>query len=258
MLAMPDRDKVRRAIRYAQGILGLRKDDVILTSFPKSGNTWVRFFFCHVISLAEWGDRVVDFPTLDRTMPELGVNNLLLPWQHTTIPRIVKTHKGCWPIFRNRKSVLVIRDPRDTMVSFFHFENGKKTPRFKGTFSEFIRSEAFGLERWFRHYRSWVDHCTVLLRYEDLKVDDIAHFRRMLDALSIRMSDDLLAAAAERSRFGRVKKIERQFGQTKTDRFKADYMFARSGETGGWHDYFSNEDLEYYTELSRKYRLAHY
>jgi len=233
MTAMLDRDKMRRAVRYAQGVIGLRNNDIILTSFPKSGNTWVRFFFCHLISLAEWEDKVVDFSTLDSTMPELGVSNLLHPWQHRTIPRIVKTHKGCWPIFRDKKSVLVIRDPRDTMVSFYHFEMAKIVPRFRGSFAEFIRSDAFGLERWFKHYRSWIDRCTVLVKYEDLRSDDVGHFRKMLQSLGIEISDQLLGAAAERSRFGRVQKIEKQYGQTKTGHFKENYSFARSGKSGG-------------------------
>ena len=39
---------------YGAGILGLRAQDVILASFPKSGSTWVRFFLCNLVSLRYW------------------------------------------------------------------------------------------------------------------------------------------------------------------------------------------------------------
>lgn len=258
MLTMPNADTIRRAVLYARGFLGLRPNDIILTSFPKSGNTWLRFFFCNVISLVEWDGRIVDFKTVDTTMPELGVDDLWVGWPHKAIPRVVKTHRGFWPFFRDKKSILVIRDPRDTMVSFYHFENARKEPRFTGTFSAFIRHEMFGLERWFKHYRSWIDRCTVLLRYEDLRVDDVLHLRRMVDTLGIDISDGLLNAAAEKSRFGNVQKVERQFGLSRENVFKKEYSFTRSGKSGGWREQFSDSDLEYFARLSEKYRLTHY
>ncbi len=130
---------IQKTVRYAQGIVGLQENDIILTSFPKSGNTWVRFFLCNLISICEWEGKTVDFTTLDQTMPELGIDNLLRPWKHDTVPRIVKTHKHFWSIFLNHKIILIVRDPRDVMVSYYHFETTKERPRFKGTFSEFIR-----------------------------------------------------------------------------------------------------------------------
>lgn len=235
---------------YSIGLLGLRGDDVLLTSFPKSGNTWIRFFLCNLISLQEWDGEHVTFPELDATMPELGVSNLLRSWPHDTIPRVVKTHKSRWPIFRGNRAILLVRDPRDVMVSYFHYERGKKKGRFRGEFSEFIRHPKFGFQAWCEHYVSWRANASVVLTYERLKSDDVGEFRRMLDAVDITVSDALIEQAAKRSRFEEMKKVEEKEGVRESeDHFEEDKQFMRKGTSGQWPEYFDEFDLEYTRSL---------
>jgi len=137
---------LQKIIRYGQGILGLQKQDIILSSFPKSGNTWVRFFFCNLISICEWDGKTVDFTTLNNTMPELGIDNLLKPWDHDElIPIIVKTHKNFLSIFKGHKVIFLLRDPRDVMVSRYKYLTERPKPSFAGSFPEFIPDRKFGL-----------------------------------------------------------------------------------------------------------------
>lgn len=248
----------RKALIYAQGLAGLRRDDILLPSFPKSGNTWVRFFFCNLISLTEWGGRTVDFELLDATMPELGVDNLLKRWTHDVIPRVVKTHRNRWPVFAGRRAVLVIRDPRDVMVSFHAFETASLTPRAAGTLSEFIRHPRFGFEGWFSHYLSWKKHAAMVLRYEDLKLGDAARFAEMLRVLGLSVAPDLIQGAADRARFDRIKKIEKEFVKPWQESYRKGFEFARSGKSGDWKALFSEDDLAYYARLKAKYGVDLY
>lgn len=237
---------IGKGIRYAQGIIGLQNSDIILTSFPKSGNTWVRFFFCNLISLSEWNSKVVDFLTLDRMMPELGIDNLLKPWPYNSIPRIVKTHKNFMGFFKDKKSILVIRDPKDVMVSFYHFEMSKIKPRFRGSFSEFIQHPKFGLPAWFKHYQSWIEPASVLLTYEALQGDDVSEFQRLLKSLEIFINKEQIKLAAERSRFHKIQEIEKISGSPKANLFKDDYTFTHQGKSGNWKKAFSSEDINYF------------
>jgi hypothetical protein len=173
---MPYSSQIRKLLRngklafyYAIGIVGLIDDDIILTSFPKSGNTWVRFFLCNIISIREWDREVVTFPKLDDTMPELGVSNLVKHWKYNAIPRVVKTHKKRWPIFKNNDSVLIVRDPRDVMVSYYHSEKSKVGGTYSGNFSDFIRHPDFGIGAWCDHFTSWKPHAEIVLEYEEMK-----------------------------------------------------------------------------------------
>lgn len=243
---------------YGSGIVSLRKTDIILASFPKSGNTWVRFFFCNLIAMNELSDATIDFKTLDMTMPELGVNSLLPPWPYRSVPRIVKTHRPFWPVFSGKRSILVIRDPRDVMVSYFHFETSMISPRFRGEFADFLRHPKFGLTAWFKHYLSWRDRCDVIVRYEDLRKDDVQGFSRMLSAIKLELPKDLVVAATEKSRFEKIQQIEQNYGSPKPDIFKPGATFARKGKSGSWKDYFSKEDLELYERMKSEHHVNLY
>jgi len=61
-------NKFLQIVRYIRGFMGLRKSDIILAAYPKSGSTWLRFLLCDVGSLLEWNGREVDFETLNKTM----------------------------------------------------------------------------------------------------------------------------------------------------------------------------------------------
>nr|WP_259248920.1 sulfotransferase domain-containing protein [Salinibacter ruber] len=250
---------LNRSYKYVVGIIGLQSDDIILTSFPKSGNTWIRFFLCNLISLQEWGGETVTFPKLDATMPELGVSNLLRQWPHATIPRIVKTHKSHWPVFQGCRSILLVRDPRDVMVSYYNFETGKREERFDGSFSEFIRHPKFGIEAWCRHYISWRSNASVLLTYENLKANDVREFRRMLGAIDVEVEQNLIERAAERSQFENIKEVENNTGvRSDGDHFKEGNQFMRKGESRQWAEYFSEKDIRYVSNLLSEHDIDKY
>ena len=244
---------------YTLGVLGLRNEDIILTSFPKSGNTWIRFFFCNLISLREWDGETVTFPKLDATMPELGVSNLLRSWSHETIPRVVKTHKPRWPVFYGCRSILLVRDPRDVMVSYYHYETDRQDGGSEDSFPEFIRHPKFGVEAWCQHYASWRSNEAVLLRYEDLKEDDVSEFCRMLEELDVSLGRELIEQAAKHSRFEEVRKIEAEMGVREDEgHFEEGKWFTRKGETGQWDEYFAAEDLRYLRSEIEKYQIELY
>jgi len=249
----------RKLARYAQGIAGLHRDDVLLSSFPRSGSTWIRFFLCNLISLREMDGQAVGFPLLDATMVELGVNDLRLPWPHATLPRVVKTHRPYSRFFsRAGRSILVIRDPRDTIVSLFWYERGKTHPRFLGELSEFLRHPGFGLPAWIRHYRSWAHRADLTMTYEALVEDPGTEFRRLLDFLGVVEEDAAVEEALERSRLGSVRAVERSHGHTDQDRFTPSFQFARRGGSGNWRDHFSANDLRFYQTLHDRYELGVY
>lgn len=232
-------------LRFASGLAGLRSGDVLLASFPRSGNTWVRLFLCNLISLREWDGREVDFPLLNQTMPELGVNNLLARWPHTTIPRVVKTHQRYRLVFGRKPSIGIIRDPRDVMVSYYHFTRDRKGI-YSGSFAQFIRHPRYGLSTWFAHYRSWRSRWSVVVRFEDMLEDPSRELRRILEVLEVQLPDDVVEEAVARASLGALRRAESR--ETAKDHYGA---FARSGTSGQWSTYFSDEDSAHYAELAR-------
>jgi hypothetical protein len=244
---------IRRPLRYLQGVLGLSRRDVMLSSFPRSGSTWVRFFLCNLISLREWGGREIDFDLLDRTMVAFGANDLTEPWPHRTIPRVVKTHRRYLPLFARASGAIgVVRDPRDVMVSYYHFRKDYQG-RDSGAFPGFIRDRRFGLASWFRHYQTWRDHWTLMVKYEDLKRDAFSEFTSILDVLGVGYPEDVVSEAIRRSDIRNVRKVE----EPSTASGKPAWH-ARDGRTEQWTAYFTDADLSYYRELVERFDVRVY
>ena len=175
--------------------INLKNNDIILAAYPKTGSTWLRFMFCNPISIKEWDGRDIDFNILNKTMVSFGDGNLVKKWNHT-FPRIIKTHMKYKPIFRKNYTILMIRDPRDVMISYYHYLKAKKNPVFhfkdvktkkeyKDTFTNFIEHNKCGFENFFHHYNSWKNSADIIIKYEDLKKQPIDEVNKILEKIGI-------------------------------------------------------------------------
>jgi estrone sulfotransferase len=247
----------QKIMRYIAGTTALRADDVWLPSFPKSGSTWVRFLLCNIISLTELEGRPVDFHLLDSIMPALGYSDLSKPWPYTCIPRFIKTHKPyrAFLFARPKRTIYVIRDPRDAMVSYYHFQQAHKIRPFTRSISDFIRHIDYGLEAYIRHYLVWKPHITHIVQYESLKQDTKSELQKILQIVEAQVVDELTTIAVERSSFSRIRAAQERTGLSGRKRFQAQFRFARKGQIGQWADYFSKADMVYYKDLCDQYQF---
>jgi estrone sulfotransferase len=250
----------RKVLQYSLGISGLRRADVWLPSFPKAGSTWVRFLMCNLLSLTELNGRTVDFHVVGEIMPSLGRSNLLTPWPYKSIPRLVKTHQPYRPVLFSvpAHAVYVMRDPRDVMVSYYHYQQSHRERPFAGPFEDFIRDERYGLRACIKHYHSWLPHSTIVVRYEALKEDAIKEFCRILSALDVGASEALVHAAVERSDFKTAKSLEEKTRYPRPERFGEQFQAVRKGKAGQWEDYFTDEDLAYYDKVQTETSFSLY
>lgn len=244
--------RATRSVLFGSGVLALRKGDFLLSSYPRSGSTWTRHFLCNLISLSEFEGRDVG-QTLNHVMPALGTSNLLGSWPHTTIPRIIKTHAPYSRWLGRAPAIGLIRDPRDVMVSRYHLLRDR-TGTFDGSFNEFIRDRELGIESWFRHYVSWRDHWDLVVRYEDMLAEPHREFGRLLDRIGARCPENLLREAVARSSFQHMQQAEKQ----REPSVPGGGLFYRSGSSGQWSAYFSDDDVAHYVELAAKYDVGLY
>src|SRR5262250_812152 len=89
-------------------------DDVFIVSYPKSGNTWTRFLIANLL----YPEKHPDFSNINLVIPDpeaLSKRTLAkLPR-----PRILKSHQYFDP--RYLRIIYVVRDPRDVLLSQYHF-----------------------------------------------------------------------------------------------------------------------------------------
>ena len=213
-------------------------DDIFIVSYPKSGNTWVRFILANILN----NNKVrIDFNSAIKYIPEYQVHDEEV--SKLKRPRLLKSHQ----LFNTKfpRVVYLVRDPRDVYVSYFFYLK-KKLP--KGyTIKDFIKSD-IKPSRWSAHVGSWLGHQNIILvKYEDLIENTFNEINRIVDFIGWEVEPETISEAVARSSFKRMSWIEDKYGRpfrSEEDKEKAT-KFVRKGVIGDWNRYYDEEILEY-------------
>ncbi|MBM4107475.1 MAG: sulfotransferase domain-containing protein [Phycisphaerae bacterium] len=226
---------------------------VWLASYPKSGNTWLRFLLHAVLfgpieSTAQVAQRFPDIHVTP-TLPETGARVIAkthLKW--------TDQHPGA---DRTERAVLIVRHVRDAFLSALNFRRlhdeketiTRLTPEQYAL--EFIQAagdrvwDSLGYGTWPGHARSWLDQPRFpvhLVRFEDLRRDTAGHLHPLLTFLSIPADDAAIERAVDLAGFDRMRALEQREKSATPDRnpvFAGDqrqmrkgYMFMNAGAVG--------------------------
>lgn len=215
----------------------IEENDIFIASYPRSGNTWVRFLIASLLTR-----ETVHFRNIDRFVPDLHKK-----WWVSAVkgrPRFIKSHIPCYEHYP--KSVYIVRDGRDALVSFFHYHAERRN--FKGSFSEFVKKEAseqFGT--WAAHVSNALqfasDHPSrmLIVRYEDLLAAPLEEIKKIASFCGLPAGQRELERAVERCSFKELRRVEQKHGPETPGSRK---NFFREGRSGQWKDHFSENDLK--------------
>jgi len=163
-------DVLFRKLRIERDIT-IFPDDVFLTSYPRSGNTWTRFLVGNLVHTEE----PVTFLNVERLVPDMYKHSDRY-MRNLPRPRILKSHEVFDP--RYRRVIYIVRDPRDVAVSQYHWEMKQKSVQDEYPIEQFVPRWIEGiywdrLANWGDHVTSWLStrqgrDSFVILRYEDL------------------------------------------------------------------------------------------
>jgi hypothetical protein len=227
---------------------------VMLASYPRSGNTWLRFILAHLSRLVGGHELAVDFHSVARYAPEVRYNRMIDNAVATAgWPLFLKTHFPFVGGFARYPRVLVVRDPADVMVSYHDYLCGEKH-KDVGDPSRFIRHWRYGMPGWVYFHETWAGKATVVVRFEELMADAPGSVERMLEALKARgmeigqVQREVIAAAVAAA----SKRKMRQALADKGDPFSGDpnYQFVRKGEAGEGRRTLDADDLAYVRALA--------
>ena len=226
----------------------LYPNDVFLVSYPKSGNTWIRFILANLIKNSE--DELIDFHTAINYIPEIGVHNEVITMLQS--PRLLKSHHTYDEKYP--KVIYIIRDPRDVYVSYYHYL-AKSLPE-NTTFSDFIRMKNLHPCKWHEHVFSWLEKTNValFLKYEDIlenPYDEILKIVNLLNEVGgFNLQIDRIEHAIEKSSLSEMKRLEEKNGRPfKSEEAKQRASkFVRKGIKGDWKNHFSDLDQQYLIE----------
>lgn len=233
------------------GVPNPKNSDIYLVSYPKSGNTWMRYLMAYAIwpELAE-----VDLVEMAAYMPSYGIEHDMAMMRDPKSAcnqlkhRIIKEHVSynqAATMFIKR-AIYIVRDGRDAMVSYWYFCNQRDGTAIP--FSEFIELSArpdHSYGPWKAHVTGWLNaslDAKLVLRYEDMLTDTVGCLQKALEFAEIDVTDGSVAKAVERASFDSMRKLE------KTKGFKLEMLkpveFVREGKQGSWKNTFGPGDME--------------
>lgn len=255
----------------------LAKNQVV--GYPKCGNTWLRMLVCNALSI-EYN------VTLDVLLNDYHINVSPIPniiWSHGSKHRKAPVGPGNMDpnISFGNKTLFLVRDPRDVLISFYYHEVYRRgmasypPDEWKGMFSTesnqvdvsskepllsaYIRSELRGIDYVIHFYNYFYDNrekyrAFEIVRYEDLHQDTAGELEKVLAFLGIAAGEETIRKAVEASTFDKMRRIElnnpmplADLGTPSDPKDKRTFK-TRKGKVGAYREELSEEDIAYLDE----------
>ena len=242
-----------------------RTPSALVVSYPRAGRTWVRAMLAHAFE-----------HTLESTsahpMDTTGWTRI-----DTNLPRLILTHGKTNPRFKTpetlptdhswaegQRVLLLVRDPRDLMVSLWH-ERMRRIPLMRRrpaaraiSLSDLLRADKGGLRTVIAYYNAWARQRDVpkellLVKYEHLIEDAALECGRMLRWLGVQTAPGSVEEAVRAARFETLRRMEvsGRLGYKPTPELinTPEAMIMRRGVIGGYRDAFTADDPAYAREM---------
>jgi len=225
-------------------------DDVFLTSYPRSGNTWTRFLVGNFLNPNE----PVTFLNVERLVPDMYKT---ADWvlRRRPRPRVLKSHEAFDA--RYRRVIYIVRDPRDVAISNYHWEMKLRSVPEGCPIEDFVPLWMSG--NFWRRIGSWADHVNswlatrqghegfVMMRYEDLQANTQQELVRLAKFMGVDPGPQRIARAIELSSASNMRKMEETQGKKWVATFhtRSDKPFVRKASSGGWRTVLPAKTVSY-------------
>lgn len=210
-----------------------RRHASLVISFPKSGRTWLRLML-EEANIPVRYDHAGSDHTRKRTKDELGI--AMAPGA--------------------TKRLLLIRDPRDTVVSGY-YQAARRVQIYSGNISDFIRDSRHGIEKIINFNLMWIEHLqddpsAMILSYESLSENTELQLRKVSTFMGYELPIEVLRQIVANNRFSVLQERERRdefdtYGRalTPTDPEDVATYKVRRGKIGGFVDEMSADDIAF-------------
>ena len=231
---------------------------VFISSFPRSGNTWVRFLLsdCFLQNMGlKTKTKLLIHP--DQIIPDRYCNAIEDCDASVKTPGLfIKTHDdfetatelGSSATQVNISHVFIYRCPEDTLVSYYHFH--RRYEHLKSKTIDGVDSFCLAeLDRWCYNIQSYIqakekdNNRVFFVSYEYLLSGPESIFRSLLTWLNISIDDSILHRAIANMQFKNLRTFEEQDPQNN------DVFFFRRGKSGGGREELQTSTIE---EIGKK------
>lgn len=149
-------------------------DDLAICAFPKSGTHWACFLLANLLNPGV----PTDFTNIESRVANFDGKFTERRGKEMRRPRIVRTHAPFNPRFR--RVLMLVRDPRDVAVSYYHYFILERvideSASIQGFVEEFVSGSIRLAGSWGEHVGGWLGarentHGFLLMRYEGMLSD---------------------------------------------------------------------------------------
>ncbi|XP_029902568.1 sulfotransferase family 5A, member 1 [Myripristis murdjan] len=251
-------DSLQSALRFP-----FQDTDILIVSYPKSGTTWMQEI---VTLICNRGD-----PHVCQTVP----NWTRAPWleQHYCAmvlekyplnPRVITTHLPqhlLEPALQGSKAkvIYVSRNPKDVVVSYYHFCKMAKFFPDPGSFQDFLNQFLDGRSyygSWFDHVKGWTRQTETMsnllhITYEEMSLDPHCAVEKISAFLQRPLVEEELNSCLKHSSFSSMKNNTMVnctlISPEIMDHSKGCFM--RKGELGNWKSLFTDEQNQHFESV---------
>ncbi|NEP00120.1 MAG: sulfotransferase domain-containing protein [Symploca sp. SIO2E9] len=212
--------------------------EYLLISLPNCGRTWLRIMMGKAMQLAYdiqeiQLTKLYDFSELNNHLPAI---------------KVIHERYEQFGSYENKKVILLVRDPRDAIISRYFSDRNKQDTL---SLSDFIWQTHL-VDDCIDFYNTWlknrhVPKAFLLVFYENLKRDPIQELKRVINFIGLKINDKIIKEAVNYASFENMRKMELEgkiaSGQKK-DLNDPETLKVRKGKVGGYRDYLSAEEVQ--------------
>nr|XP_004672362.1 sulfotransferase 2B1 [Jaculus jaculus] len=252
------------SISLAENTPDVRDDDIFIITYPKSGTNWM----IEILSLIlRDGD-----PSWIRSVPiwerapwcETIMGAFSLPDQSS--PRLMSSHLPIHiftkAFFNSKAKVIYLsRNPRDVVVSLYHYSKIAGQLKDPGTPDQFLQNFLKGevqFGSWFDHIKGWIRmrgrENFLFITYEELQQDLRGSVERLCEFLGRSLGEEALGSVVAHSAFGAMK-ANTMSNYTLLPPSLLDHRqgaFLRKGVCGDWKNHFTVAQSETFDRVYRE------
>ena len=212
----------------------------IITSYPKSGNTWMRYIVYELFFNPKnyENDNSLNIKKFipDLHQIQMKDNKLFLDEDLKNKKVFIKSHYSFDQMknFPMNKIILVVRNPLDVFVSLYNYYdlNDKNKDKYV---EEFAKNHTlpglskFNYPSWSEHLIKWLDSKLdiCLIKYNSLIDDFDNEISKLLNFFNIGLDQEKLKLLKMNTSFSKLKSIEKKEKETKPEGFFKDEPIAK-------------------------------
>ncbi|XP_069840608.1 sulfotransferase 1A1-like isoform X2 [Dendropsophus ebraccatus] len=230
--------------------------DLLIVTYPKSGTTWMSEILDLIVhngdvTKTQRGAIFERVPFLEYAVPGMPTGTEVLDGRNS--PRVIKSHlpvhllpSSFWE--KKSKIIYMARNPKDVVVSYYHFYRMAIVHPDPGTFEEFIQKfiegkVAFG--SWSDHVKDWwkIRHQEDILYlfYEDMLEDPKREIRKVMKFIGKDLPEEMVEKIHQRTTFKTMKENSMANYSTIPSSVMDHSVspFMRKGICGDWKDHLT-------------------